>query len=55
MEYKPTLSQIKATAKFHRRMEQVFIQAGKTADAESARKAAEALEAQAGEMEDEAA
>lgn len=51
MEHTPTLSQYKATAKFHRRMEQIFKAQGKTADAESARKAAEALEAKAKEIE----
>ena len=51
MNTQPTPSQCKATAKFHRRMEQIFTAQGKTADAERARKAAEALEAKAAEME----
>jgi hypothetical protein len=50
---KPTLSQYKATAAFHRRMEKAFSAAGKTADAESARKAAEALEAKVKGMEND--
>lgn len=47
----PTLSQYKATAKFHRRMEQIFKAQGKKADEERARKAAEDLEAKAREIE----
>jgi hypothetical protein len=47
----PTLSQIEATARFHRKMERIFTAQGKTADAEAARKAAEELEALAKEMQ----
>jgi polyhydroxyalkanoate synthesis regulator phasin len=52
-QYTPTLSQYKATAAFHRRMEKAFKSVGKTTDAESARKAAEALEAKIREIENE--
>jgi hypothetical protein len=45
------LSQYKATAAFHRRMEKAFKSVGKTTDAESARKAAEMMEAKIKEME----
>ena len=47
----PTISQIKATARFHRRMESIFTAQGKTSDAESARKAAEQLEKRAEDIE----
>jgi hypothetical protein len=50
-QYTPTLSQYKATAAFHRRMEKAFKSVGKTTDAESARKAAEMMEAKIKEME----
>jgi hypothetical protein len=51
MENTPTISQYKATAKFHRRMEKAFRQVGKLTDAESAKKAAELMEAKIREME----
>ena len=51
MEQKPTLSQYKATAKFHRRMQELYKQVGKLEDSESARKAAEALEAEIKKIE----
>jgi hypothetical protein len=47
----PTLSQYKATAKHHRRMERVYREVGRLADAESAKKAAELLEAKIKELE----
>ena len=47
METKPTLSQIQATARFHRRMEKVYKAQGDTSNEPIARKAAEALEAKA--------
>lgn len=51
MNKQPTLSQYKATAKFHRRMEAAYRASGQTENAERARKAAEALEAKARELE----
>jgi hypothetical protein len=50
MEQKLTLSQYKATAKFHRRMEELYKQVGRLEDSESARKAAEALETEIKKM-----
>jgi len=46
----PTLSQYKATAKFHRRVEVLYRQVGRLTDAESAKKAAEILEAKIKEL-----
>ena len=51
MENKPTLSQYKATAKFHRRMQELYKQAGRLMDSETARKAAESMEAEIKKME----
>lgn len=51
MEYQPTISQYKATAKFHRRMEELFRSSGKMEDVKSAKKAAEILETKIKEME----
>jgi len=51
MEQKPTLSQYKATAKFHRRMQEIYKQVGRLEDSESARKAAEGLEAEIKKLE----
>lgn len=47
----PTLSQYKATAKHHRRMEAAYRTSGQTENAEQARKAAEALEAKVKKLE----
>lgn len=47
----PTLSQLKATAKHHRKMEAAYRASNQTDNAESARKAAEMLEAQVTKME----
>lgn len=46
-----TLSQYKATAKFHRRVERAYRETGQEKNAEAARKAAEALEAKVKELE----
>lgn len=50
-EYTPTLSQWKATAKFHRRAEAAYRSIGNIANAEKARKCAEHMETKIKEME----
>lgn len=50
-QYTPTMSQYKATARFHRRVEAAYRSVGKIADAESARKAAELMEDKIKELE----
>lgn len=51
MQQKPTISQYKATARFHRRMQELYKQLGRHQDSETARKAAEALEAEIKKIE----